>query len=428
MSAGDLMRDLVRFGESETLPNFEAATRALEVHSSTPKSVKIPVPIALNAALGFIRVIERNEDYRLNSLRAWNNLAIMCDRADNSAAFELLTELQSTSILSFVTRAVSSLSEDVLGNEAEYCLKFMCHYARVDGARQILAGQTPGFMETLLVQIDANFKKTSNCGVKMGLLGVLTNLLGRNVETNRTNADLFVAADGFRIVNKVVGIVAHWARVISNMRALDDLECRVVNSCAACMIAAYCVPQKVDFACSPPVLKERTLLDPTALGTTTAALHSFFSLAMSENVQLQAVFVGAFITYGEYIRTMVPASLEATLLFSGSSSVPLVLLFQRTSRDPRLNHLRETVSITLRRFAAKCSAVRSVLDEEMGSHADLASESEYAVNVCAFPGCHNNTINCEAMKKCARCKSVSYCGKEHQEFHWKEHKKACFSV
>lgn len=36
-----------------------------------------------------------------------------------------------------------------------------------------------------------------------------------------------------------------------------------------------------------------------------------------------------------------------------------------------------------------------------------------------------NGIRCKASNVCSKCKSVWYCGREHQKLHWKEHKKVC---
>lgn len=34
----------------------------------------------------------------------------------------------------------------------------------------------------------------------------------------------------------------------------------------------------------------------------------------------------------------------------------------------------------------------------------------------------------EKFKKCARCKSTYYCGRECQKKDWKRHKKSCFNI
>lgn len=417
----NLLEVLVQFGVSGTLKNLEAAKEALEAQSSTSKSAKIPVSIALSAAHKFIEIIERNDDNNIYSIWCWNSLAVMCDRTDNSDAFELLVELQSTPVLSFVARAISSLPTDGDGYEAEFCLKFVCNFIRVDGTRQCLVGQTPGIMDSLLAQMDSQFITTS-INVKIAMLSVLNNLISRL--TSRVNIVLFVANDGFRIVNKTMVNLSRWAKIITSVRGFGATEVRVLYSCLMCVRTVYGVLQHADFLHSHCLATKYTL-DQPAVHVTTKALYSLISISLS-GIEYKESTITAFMSYCEYLRTVVPVALEATLLFSGDTAeVSFVAHFWRISRDSRLSHIMENVSIVLHQYTTMFSTVRAILDAERSSNAEDISGFGPVTVVCAHPGCHNNTINCNAMKKCSRCKAVSYCGKEHQTMHWKEHKKTC---
>ena len=46
---------------------------------------------------------------------------------------------------------------------------------------------------------------------------------------------------------------------------------------------------------------------------------------------------------------------------------------------------------------------------------------------CDFPNCDRD-VPMEQLKKCSKCHEFWYCGKEHQQSHWKEHKAMCIKL
>jgi hypothetical protein len=61
--------------------------------------------------------------------------------------------------------------------------------------------------------------------------------------------------------------------------------------------------------------------------------------------------------------------------------------------------------------------------------ADTGSGRVTADRRCAYPGCTvTGTDGTQSTLKCARCRAVYYCSKEHQTAHWKEHKAVCRKV
>ena len=68
------------------------------------------------------------------------------------------------------------------------------------------------------------------------------------------------------------------------------------------------------------------------------------------------------------------------------------------------------------------AATTAILDEPLR---ELPSDRDDKVRVCALPGCG---VNGEGLLRCSRCRSVHYCGVEHQKQHWKVHKSICGST
>jgi hypothetical protein len=61
---------------------------------------------------------------------------------------------------------------------------------------------------------------------------------------------------------------------------------------------------------------------------------------------------------------------------------------------------------------------RQAIQEEM-LEAGAGHESEVAGTCCVICGTR------EQIKRCGRCKTVGYCGKDHQRADWKRHKRVC---
>ena len=47
---------------------------------------------------------------------------------------------------------------------------------------------------------------------------------------------------------------------------------------------------------------------------------------------------------------------------------------------------------------------------------------------CDYPDCVNEGDDSKQLHACSSCRSVYYCSREHQEAHWKEHKKLCKAI
>ena len=75
------------------------------------------------------------------------------------------------------------------------------------------------------------------------------------------------------------------------------------------------------------------------------------------------------------------------------------------------------------------AATTAILDEPLrelpsdrNALRELPPDREDKVRVCALSGCG---VNGEGLLRCSRCRSVYYCGVEHQKEHWKVHKQCC---
>ena len=67
-------------------------------------------------------------------------------------------------------------------------------------------------------------------------------------------------------------------------------------------------------------------------------------------------------------------------------------------------------------------AVAALLDKPLR---ELSPDRDDKVRICAYPGCNIDGKGLfSKMMKCGRCRSVYYCGLEHQKEHWKVHNQA----
>jgi hypothetical protein len=88
------------------------------------------------------------------------------------------------------------------------------------------------------------------------------------------------------------------------------------------------------------------------------------------------------------------------------------------------------VAVLVNPFCGKrdCEAQMRHSVEEMIAEATAESQGQGASQPSAHVGnmCCRICGKTEGIMKCARCKAVAYCGREHQRADWKAHKTSCY--
>ena len=367
---------------------------------------------------------------------------MLSDRECCSNADVFLCELQKTQILSYITRALTNSGGPVI-NEAEFCCKFLIFFTRSDGDRQILVGETEGAIEAVVRLVDQRFDLSTG-HVKISLLNLMINLLGRNVLTSRTNTIKVVASGGFRILHKILQSTWLRAKTIASTRNFMPEEIQPIQSCIICLSSFYNALTCEKVAQDSAVPTMVYVPDPSTsscIASTTATMHSLFIIC--SNLRVKDALMGLFVHFCEYVHAMEPESLESTLLYSGETTssstegpykVPLVVQYFQTSNHPQLVHHEDRVSELLDKYVSFHPSVRvALMSSDYNDYCDTivfdgASNRKAGVNVCANPGCGINSFMYKNLKKCSRCKAVAYCSKEHQTAHWKVHKHSCVAV
>jgi hypothetical protein len=57
--------------------------------------------------------------------------------------------------------------------------------------------------------------------------------------------------------------------------------------------------------------------------------------------------------------------------------------------------------------------------------AAAASAAAHGLQACALPECGAREVHAKQFRMCAACRGAVYCGREHQQLHWRAHKAAC---
>ena len=90
------------------------------------------------------------------------------------------------------------------------------------------------------------------------------------------------------------------------------------------------------------------------------------------------------------------------------------------------------ITQVLKQMVSACPSSSSTtgkpIDTILLSTPDTLKAYNVSVLLCANRQCPNTTITGENLKRCANCKTVSYCDKTCQRTHWSLHKPFCTSI
>tara|TARA_B110001452_G_scaffold174770_1_gene146478 strand:- start:102 stop:1466 length:1365 start_codon:yes stop_codon:yes gene_type:complete len=110
----------------------------------------------------------------------------------------------------------------------------------------------------------------------------------------------------------------------------------------------------------------------------------------------------------------------------------LLLLGSKEGTDIYLNKLSEHLPAehNIWRDAPGRTALASFQETNLKLGQDIdermaARNNRLGLRPCALPCCSATEQFARAFQRCARCRGVAYCCPEHQQQHWKEHKKEC---
>jgi len=428
-----LLSAFAQYADSGTASLFDLINDLLEHHiNSKQKSCKVPTVVAKNVAEHLIKVIADYADVD-RTVRAWSALSFLCDRLCNSNCFDILVELQSTAILSYAARSITAGDE-----EAQFCYKFLLLFSRADSSRQILIGETEGLVEAHMAFFGGKFEQSYD-QLRIPMLNLTTNLLGRSRTSTHVNINKFVACGGLQIVYLSIQSTRRKVQFIqARHSSLTSFE-EIIHSCMMCLSSVCVAMTYVNDVSAYELTVSRASheFDKMQLSVLTDTVY-FFSTILEELVRIKDGSFILILSFCEYIRVTRRELLEETLLYAGDGRIaiagtagrtPMVVIFIRIKRDPRLAHYNDLGYQQLRLYSELLPSIMIGWEEEFKCiHADELVRGP-SVDACAYPGCTLNYANCGGgLKRCARCKAVAYCGKEHQTMHWKAHKPTCVSL
>ena len=431
-----LLSALAQYADSGTASLFDLINDLLEHHiDSKQKSCKVPTLVGKRVAEHLIKVIADHADVD-RTVRAWNALSFLCDRLCNNNCFEILVELQSSSAMSYAAGSIAAGDQ-----EAEFCYKFLSLFSRADGNRQILIGETEGLVEAHMALFRENFDKSYD-QLRIAILNLTTNLLGRSKMSNNVNINKFVACGGLQIIYRSIQFIRQKVQAIQDTRSFTFVEETIVHSCMMCLSSVCEAMSHISgvLGYEPTLSRELYEFGASQLSALMSTVHYFSTV--SDELRIRDGSFILIICFCEYIRIVKRELLAATLLYAGEAGyataadgerVPLVVQLIRIMGDPRLAHYKEKGCEQLALYTSLCPSIMMAFGEGLNyNHADepqVGSSVDAPTLVCAYPGCNLNYVNCGGgLKRCARCKAVAYCGKEHQKMHWKVHKQTCVSL
>jgi hypothetical protein len=105
------------------------------------------------------------------------------------------------------------------------------------------------------------------------------------------------------------------------------------------------------------------------------------------------------------------------------TKVGLISAQRNSELWPHWQALQASGMLANRGTACGISTAKAKLAERTA--AEEASAHTRKLQTCALPACGAREVHEAQFKKCAACRLVVYCCKEHQAEHWTTHKKPC---
>ena len=421
-----LLEKLAEYGRSGAFSLVETICDRLQNVVDSHKSCRIPFDISSTVLNQCIRVIEQcNEaDYRR---AAWNMLFFMCDRQRNALAWDLLNEVESTTIPNLVSKTIASLSSET-EPEVNSCLQFLFCFATSNGHRPALLGHTEGLLETVLLALDTKFEYLQ-VEVKSTLLRALTTVLPNQYSVL---SEAFLRHDGFRIVNKIFHYVYQVA--LNNKPPRGTVLCEedqgLLNGCISSLHTLFIACCGVDLA-GTDVPKSMYSYDPVGLIKITSALHDFFTL--SEDPVFEQISITLIRGFLLFVEGLHPESLEFVLLYRGKklspttySGKPMIIHAILLTRCPHHQHTAEILRDVIPYYSSRFLTAEKMFRDNLPVEPVVVPANGPLPKVCALPNCFISSLHgVSLMKRCSRCRAVHYCGEHHQKKHWPEHKLVC---
>ncbi len=268
-----LFSAFAQYADSGTASLFDLINDLLEDHiNSKQKSCKVPTVVAKKVSEHLIKVIAEYADVD-RTVRAWSALSFLCDRLCNSNCFDILVELQSTAILSYAARSITAGDE-----EAQFCYKFLLLFSRADSNRQILIGETEGLVEAHMAFFGGKFEQSYD-QLRIPMLNLTTNLLGRSRTSNHVNIKKFFACGGLQIVYRSIQSTKRKVQFIQARHSLTSFE-EIIHSCMMCLSSVWGAMSFVNdvSAYEPTVSRASYEFDKMQLSALTDTVYFFSTI------------------------------------------------------------------------------------------------------------------------------------------------------
>ena len=384
------------------------------------RSLKVPPDVAMKVADQLLLILQNDGIFHRSC--AWFILSMLGDRTINSFAFEFMEQIRVSNILAFMGKAIELLSKS--NQEEVYpCLNFLGRFLSCNAEQNVTIYKAHGVIESILLALDTKYVFCSTI-TKKSLLNSIFATSGSDKEKEAMVLNTILRCGGLRILHKVLKSTVEWALATAALRPLKPEESEVLVSLEKMINRLYVI-----MVMQVRELRFREdsqhLLDFTERDETTSHLYRLFIINTGANGPLAlSGFLGYIHVYfGIYCY-------ERVLMYSESSGVPFIVLFLRATQCERFNTpVMQSLKGTVLKPTRLLPAVKALVDQELAAQVPLSpapvSDCPSNESECRVPGCHNKSSDTFRMLKCSRCKKVRYCCKDHQVFHWKEHKQVC---